>query len=332
MTKPTVAGLYSAADVARIFGLTDSRVRYWAQTGFINPSGKGPGGRPKYTFADLVTIRAAKELLDQGVPLQRVRKNLGALRQALPQMDQPLTRLRVQSDGDDLVVSCDEGEFEPVSGQLVLNFELDAVEQQAAQILELKRSQEPEPAPVATPVGEIRTSATGEHGAAAPGTAQGWFLRGCTLDNMESREDEALAAYEQALELDPGLAAAVTNMGNLHYRQGRCEEALVCYQRACAMDPIQPEAHYNLANLLEEEGALDEAIDEYRQVLRLAEGFRDAHFNLALALERVGGRNQAILHWERYLELSGGQELDEEDAEWVGLAQQHLERLKKEEG
>ncbi len=325
------ASLFSAADVARIFGLTESRIRYWAQTGFINPSGK-KGGRRMYSFSDLVTIRAARELLDKGIPLQRVRKNLGALRDALPQLDQPITRLRVQSDGDDLVVSHEEGMFEPVSGQLMLDFELGAVERQAAQILDLRRKPKPEAGAPQAPAGAIRTRATGEHESCPPGTAHGWFLRGCALDSMDDQEEEALAAYEQALEMDPSLAAAVTNMGNLHYRQGRQGEALVCYQRACALDPNQPEAHYNLANLLEEEEELDDAIVEYRRVLQLAEGFRDAHFNLALTLERVGGRNQAILHWERYLELSGDHDLDEEDTEWVGLARSHLERLKKEEG
>ena len=323
--------LFSARDVARIFGLTESRVRYWAQTGFINPSTQGPGGRRRYTFKDLVAIRAARELLDRGVPLQRVRKNLAALRDALPQLDTPLSHLRVQSDGDDLVVSCDEGSFEPVSGQLVLDFEVDALQKEASQILQLDEKRKPEPAPGPPSAGEIQTSDS-QPEPAAPGTAQGWFMRGCALDNLEGHEQDAMATYEQALSMDPGLAAALTNLGNLHYRQGRNAEALVAYERACNLDPDQPEARYNLANLLEEAGQVEEAIAEYRKVLQLREDFRDAHFNLALTLEQVGGRNQAIVHWERYLELSGVEEcqLDEEDLQWVNLARTHLDRLRKE--
>ena len=324
--------LYSARDVARIFGLTESRVRYWAQTGFINPSTRGPGGRRCYTFKDLVAIRAARELLDRGVPLQRVRKNLQALREALPQLDTPLSHLRVQSDGEDLVVSCEEGVFEPVSGQLVIDFDVDALQQEATQILQLDEKRMPEPAPGPPLAGEIQTGGGEKPDPSAPGTAQGWFMRGCALDNLEDHEQDAIAAYEQALAMDPSLAAALTNLGNLHYRQGRSEEALVSYERACNLDPDQPEARYNLANLLEEAGQLEEAIAEYRKVLQLREDFRDAHFNLALTLEQVGGRNQAIVHWERYLELSGVEEcaLDDEDLQWVNLARTHLDRLRSE--
>lgn len=323
--------LFSARDVARIFGLTESRVRYWAQTGFINPSSQ-KAGRRRYTFVDLVAIRAALELLDRGIPLQRVRKNLSALRQALPQLDLPLSHLRVRSDGEDLVVSCNDGAFEPVSGQLVLDFEVDTVKEEASQILNLDQRRKPDPAAAPSPTGGIRSSEAGANDPAAPGTAQGWFMRGCALDSMDGHEDEAMAAYEQALSMDPGLAAALTNLGNLHYRQDRHEEALVAYERACSLDPDQPEAHYNLANLLEEAGELDLAISEYRKVLQLSEDFRDAHFNLALTLEQVGGCNQAILHWERYLELSGVEQtiLDDEDLQWVNLARTHLDRLRKE--
>ena len=86
--------LYSIKDVARIFGLQESRLRYWLQTGFITPSVRR-GGRHFYTFSDLVSVKTAIELLDAGLSMQRVRKNLIALRQVLPDDDQPMARLRI---------------------------------------------------------------------------------------------------------------------------------------------------------------------------------------------------------------------------------------------
>ncbi|HLT38325.1 MAG TPA: helix-turn-helix domain-containing protein, partial [Enhygromyxa sp.] len=62
--------LYTAAEVARLFELPESRVRYWSQTGFITPSVR-QGARRFYTFQDLISIKVAKELLDAGLPLQR---------------------------------------------------------------------------------------------------------------------------------------------------------------------------------------------------------------------------------------------------------------------
>ena len=57
--------LYSAAEVARLFELPESRVRYWSQTGFIAPSVRD-GNRRFYTFRDLIAVKVAKELLDAG--------------------------------------------------------------------------------------------------------------------------------------------------------------------------------------------------------------------------------------------------------------------------
>ena len=314
--------LFTVHEVARIFGLKESRIRYWSQTGFVSPSGSR-GNRRLYSFSDLVGIKAAKELLDQGVPLQKVRKNLQALRKALPNVDQPLNQLRVRSDGAALVVDHEKGSFEPLSGQLVLDFDVDAVGSQAAQILHLQQRRAEAP-PEQADGGMIHTGEPDEPSLESPTTAYAWFMRGCALDSAQASEQEAAEAYRRALELDPSLAAACTNLGNLLYRINDREAALHYYQQACTLDPDQPEARYNLANLLEEDGEADMAIAEYRQVLRLAPDFKDAHFNLALTLERVGSKVQAISHWKRFLELAGDPEATDD---WVQVARAHLKQL-----
>jgi tetratricopeptide (TPR) repeat protein len=319
--------LFNVRDVARIFGLHESRIRYWAQTGFINPSASH-GGRRLYTFGDLVGIKAAKELLDRGIPLQRVRKNLQALRDALPQLAQPLGQLRVCSDGERLVVARKEGSFEPVSGQLVLDFEVDVLRTEIADLLELKRDAQQQQSPPR----QIEIAADGADAAPAeteaelqPSTAYGWFARGCALDGDGDREEEALAAFERALALDPSLAAAHTNLGNLCYRRGDRAAAREHYQAACAIDPDQPEARYNMANLHEEQGELEMAIAEHRRALAANPDFADAHFNLALCLEQVGSRVLARSHWQRFVDLVDADDADDE--EWLAIARAHLAEL-----
>jgi len=315
----SLQALFTVKDVARIFGLNESRVRYWAQTGFINPSGAS-GGKRLYTFRDLVAVRAAMELLDRGIPLQRVRKSLLALRDALPHLEQPLTQLRVLSNGDRLVVADEKAVFEPLSGQLVLDFEIEALH---ARVLELLGGDAPVsvPSPAAgggvqaTPGGEV--SVQGE-----PTTAYGWFLRGCALDQDQQVMEQAVDAYQRALALDPDLAAAHTNLGNLHYARGERAQAQRSYETACALEPEQPQARFNLANLYEEEGALDRAIAEYRRAIGADAEFADAHFNLALTLERVGSRVQALHHWRCFTDLARG-----EGAEWVTVARERIASL-----
>jgi DNA-binding transcriptional MerR regulator len=51
--------LYTVAEVARLFELPESRVRYWSQTDFISPSVRR-GSRRFYTFQDLISIKVAK--------------------------------------------------------------------------------------------------------------------------------------------------------------------------------------------------------------------------------------------------------------------------------
>jgi tetratricopeptide (TPR) repeat protein len=315
--------LFSIRDVARLFGLKESRLRYWAQTGFINPSGKR-GGKRAYTFGDLVEVKAAKELLDKRIPLQRVRRNLQALRTSLPGKSSLLNRLRIRSNGETLVVVDGSTAVDPVSGQALLDFEIGDLGREVAEVLDLQPPPRPREGHGPSPVAPQPTAdASGERSR----SAYEWFLRGVKLDGQAERQAEALAAYNQALALDPGLAAAHTNAGNIYHRRGDRSAALRCYTTACALDPDQAEAHYNLGNIYEDEGDLDLAIAEYRRAIKLSAELADAHFNLASTLEQVGSRNQAIQHWQRYLDLSA--EDDMEAAPWRDVARSHLDRLRR---
>ena len=67
-----LSALYSRAEAARLFDIREGRLRYWERTEFIVPSAKR-GRRRYYTFQDLIGVRAAKGLLDGGLPLQEQR-------------------------------------------------------------------------------------------------------------------------------------------------------------------------------------------------------------------------------------------------------------------
>lgn len=66
------------------------------------------------------------------------------------------------------------------------------------------------------------------------------------------RYSDALAAYDQALWLNPHLAAAHNGRGNVLYKLGRYEEALAAYKRALRFDPDSMAALYNLSLALEQ--------------------------------------------------------------------------------
>lgn len=267
---------FSSRDVAQIVGISESRVRYWAQTGVVGPSHKSDG-RATYSFQDLIGVKAAKELLDGGLSLQRARKNLDALRAQLGP-ERPLANVRVRSDGETVVVSDNGASFEPLTGQLVMDFLLDELH------------------------GRLTALATTPPPATRAESAWAWFLEASSCE-ARGDEDRALIAYQKALDGDPALAAAHTNVGNLLYRRGERGEARAAYERALALDPEQPEARYNLANLLDDVGEREAARMEWMRVVAACPDFADAHYNLALACARDGDDTAARLHLERYLAL-----------------------------
>lgn len=302
--------LYSIKTVATLLSLHESRLRYWMQTGFVAPSVR-KDGRFFYTFGDLIAVKAARELLDAGLSTQKVRKNLDALREALPDQPQPLSRLRICSDGDTLVAVDHDAIFEPASGQMVMAFEVASLSTQLADILALPRTSAA--APTAVPA-MIDDGPTESH---PHPSAYRCFLEG---RRAEEDGDDRMAedGYRRALELEPSLAAAHTNLGNIAYRQGELGTARAAYETALEHEPTQAEARFNLGNLLDDVGETELAIAELRRVCWTHPEFADAHYNLGLLLARVGGVAQAQQHLERYLELDHGSEWSSQAREFLG--------------
>jgi tetratricopeptide (TPR) repeat protein len=305
--------LYSVKDVARIFAEKESRLRYWMQVGVVGPTVR-KGGRFYYTFHDVVAVKAAKDLLAAGLPVAAVRKNLVSLREALPGNANAAAKLRICSDGETVVAVEGDQAYEPATRQVVMAFELPVLAGRIAEVLAPDAVAVPtthdDNAAVPRPIADDPTEANSGN------AAYRCFVEACAaLDRDDPSTAEHL--YRQALDLEPNLASALTNLGNLLYRRGHITEARAHYERALDVEPMQPEARYNLANILEDLGEIDLAIAELRRVVATAPDFADAHYNLGLVLARVGGATQARHHLARYLEL-------DPESEWAELARAYL--------
>lgn len=276
---------YGIREVARLFAVPEHRLRYWSQTGFIVPSLQG-GGRPLYSFRDLIAVKVAKALVDDGASLRKIRRSLATLRRSLPGVDTSLSALRIRCDDDRVIVDEGDHQFEADSGQVVLDFTVSNLRDEAAQVLTL---------PLA-PVDDDE-----------PTTAHDWFRRGCEIERERDGAPGDLAglaaarrAYETALGLDPSLAAAWTNLGGLHAELEDFDAAREHFEQALRCDPDQPEAQCNLAELILRSGDVEGAISAYRHVLRTSPDWTEAHYGLARALLQVGGKSQALAHLDRF--------------------------------
>lgn len=307
-SDPNVSEGFTFVAVASITGIPESKLRYWAQTGFVGPSIRR-GTRQLYSFRDLVCVKAAGELVDRGFKTTQIREALIVAQASLPNIDgsrEALLRLRVAFNGVSLVV-LDEGAAYEVTGQRVFDFGLAELADQASAAMDAT--------PLAVKSPKVESGRL---------CAYDWFVEGLSLEGQDGREDEAIACYRQALAADPGLAAAHTNLGGLAYRRGEREAARTAFETSLALDPEQSEARFNLGNLLLEDGDMDLAAAEYRRVLTTNPQFADAHYNLATALEALGSKAQARQHLSEYLRLCQ----PKGDDPWVLEARERLEKLR----
>ncbi|MDP6979625.1 MAG: MerR family transcriptional regulator [Myxococcota bacterium] len=115
--KAEASDLYRTKEVVQILGISRRQLQYWAQTDLVVPSVKTRGGHHRYTFQDLVALKATKRLIDAGVSVQRIRSSIRSLRDVLPNIDRPLAELVLVATGEVVLVFLEDTAFEAVSGQ-----------------------------------------------------------------------------------------------------------------------------------------------------------------------------------------------------------------------
>lgn len=270
---------YSTRDLARLVGVPEARVRAFVAAGFLHPR-RGPGGRLRFTFPDVVLLRAAQGLRDAGVSPHRVRQALRRLHEALP-AGRPLAGVRIAAVGNDIVVRDGDGAWEPLSGQSLIDFEVRDLAESAA--------------PMA------RRAAENARERAEELSAADWFELG--LDLEATAPSESRDAYRRALELDPRHADAHVNLGRLLHDEGQLSSATEHYRRAATLAPGDATAHYNLGVALEDQGQLAGAIRAYQDAIRADPACADAYFNLAGVYEKQGKESAALRLLKTYRHL-----------------------------
>src|SRR6202165_956538 len=93
---------FSPEETQRILGLTGKQLDYWDRLRLVSP--RKEGGNRFYDFRDLIGLRTVKQLVEEGVPANRLRRSLAVLREKLAHVPAPLAELRVLSDGKDVVI------------------------------------------------------------------------------------------------------------------------------------------------------------------------------------------------------------------------------------
>lgn len=248
-------------------------LRALVAAGFVEPA-RGARRAWRFSFRDLIVLRAAQSLVAANVPRRRIVQALKELRRQLP-ASMPLSGLSIGAAGDRVVVREGARRWQAESGQYLLAFDVE---------------------PAAT------TSAAA---VPPPGIPDSDEAFNAALDLEEAGDVEgALAAYARVVADDPGYLDAHLNRALLLQTQGRLEEAARAYREALAACGEAPALLYNQALLCEDAGRDAEAVASYQRALAADPDFADAHYNLALLHERLGQPREALRHIARYRALT----------------------------
>lgn len=274
-----------------MLGVSEQQLRSWERHGLIR-------GAAPFSFSDLIALKTLQKLRENRVPPRRIGRALTALKKKLSHVERPLSELKIFSDGRTITVQIAGQKMEALTGQMLFNF--DAAELGSVCAFEPKQ-----------PTDHVNTERQ----------AESYFQNGLALEEAGAPIEKAIEAYRKAIELNPGAAGALVNLGTIYYRQRKYEDAESQYLKAVAVDANYPLAHYNLGNLYDEQGDLTHAEQHYTTALELNPNYADAHFNLALLSERRGDFLKAVRHWKSYLKLDN-------TGTWANIARRQLEKLR----
>lgn len=127
--------------------------------------------------------------------------------------------------------------------------------------------------------------------------------RGHALE-AESRLDEAMQCYLDAIALAPDSARAHLNRGNVLVRKGDLDGALDAFRTAIKHKPDYAGAYYNIGNALLVNGQPERALISYHRALEIQPDYAEVHCSLGVALKELGQINNAIACFESALEIN----------------------------
>jgi tetratricopeptide (TPR) repeat protein len=272
-----------------MLGVSERQLKAWERQGLIPAA-------DSFGFSDLIALRTLQKLRENRVPSSRIGEAITSLKKKLSDIEHPLSELKIVSNGRRVAVRIAGQQMEPVTGQLLFDFDAGA----AGRVRSL-------PARTAPALSRERE-------------AEFWFERGLRLEEAGQDPHAALAAYKKALEFNPNAAGAMVNIGTIYYRMHDLIEAEKYYRRAVEADPRYPLARFNLGNLFDEQNDMAQAEHYYLSAVDLNPRYADAYFNLALVAEKKGETLRSVRYWKTYLKL-------DPSSSWAEIARKQLARL-----
>lgn len=133
---------------------------------------------------------------------------------------------------------------------------------------------------------------------AARDNAEERVRKGCEL-LRRGRLDDAQAAFEAAIALEPENAQAHNKLGVVLAHKGKLDEARMRFEKALTLDRRCAAAMSNLGNIYKEKNMLDRAVEFYKMALSVDPDHAAAHHNLGVVYRQMGMIDRAVGHFKQ---------------------------------
>jgi tetratricopeptide (TPR) repeat protein len=120
---------------------------------------------------------------------------------------------------------------------------------------------------------------------------------------FENRYEDAIAAYNLALQIQPDLADTWNNRGVVLTRMQRYPEAIASYEQATAIRPNYPDAWNNRGVVLLELQQYQDAIACYEQAIQAKPDYADAWNNRGVAFSKMQEYELAVISYNQALQI-----------------------------
>lgn len=120
---------------------------------------------------------------------------------------------------------------------------------------------------------------------------------------MQRKIDEAIAAYSQAIALNPQDAKAYNNRGVAHVNTRRFNQAVEDFNTAIRLHPNYAAAYLNRGAAYGRKGKRDAALKEYHAAIQRAPGLAEVYLNLAMLYEAEGAHQLAMANYDKPIQL-----------------------------
>lgn len=114
------------------------------------------------------------------------------------------------------------------------------------------------------------------------------------------RDDkDAIKAFDAALKLNPNHLNSLNGLSTAYAFNGNVQQAIDTFDKLTMLDPGNAEFYFNKGSVLQKAGKFEEAKTAYQEALRVNPSYQRALFNVGTLLENQGQLAEAKTYYEK---------------------------------